>query len=153
MLRESLETAILRAQVRLLNPAVADFAIEQISRLFASLVSQLTAILRDTVPVRTGLMRRRVQSRNIGRTASEISSTVRYAPYVRRYDQAMDNLERRATQEIRRGVIRYSLYEVVGNQIKPQRRYVKTDKFITVRRSGVRIVLRLRVPSRRDLLR
>lgn len=125
----------------IVQPAIVDAA-----RLMAEIANESERRLRDMVPVRTGLMRRRVDARG-ALSQIEIYSDamnnrgIEYAQYVRRYDKALVR------------VVGYAVRRVSTERVRTIRRlffggvnveYERASDYISVRRNGTRLELRLR---------
>ena len=122
-------------------------------RYFEDVAKTAERHLRQTVPVRTGLMRRRVDGRGrLPRVAIYSDAKNRrnkeYAQYVRRYHIALQDTEKRVVDIVRGIRLRHSVYERVrgGTAIRRRTVYTSGRRFIVLSVQGTRLMLRYRTP-------
>lgn len=136
----------LRLTVRIEGSVTTVPPIVDAARLMAEIANESGRRLRDTVPVRTGLMRRRVDARG-QLTQIDIYSDARnksgkeYAQYVRRYDLALRRVVSYAVRRVSSERIRSVSYTFFGAR---RVRYERASDYISARRNGTRLELRLR---------
>lgn len=151
---ERLTTVLLRLFT--LRIGTLNQGVRTAERFFDALVISSTHRLARTVPVKTGLMRRRVDSRRFGGFAVAIYSDAKnqndreYAQWVKGYDRALTALTRSVVGQVSRRAFRFVDYGVAGRQgayvITRRPVLIGAARFIGAGRIGTRLILQFRVP-------
>lgn len=132
--------------------------------IFDSVVDNAERELSDRVPVRTGLMRRRVDARGLaigGIRSIDLRSDARnkkgreYAKYVDRYNRALSHTLVSAESAISSAFVRFSEYRIsfVFGFVRSSVRIAKASRFMSVHKSGTRLIFELQSPQSQPLSR
>lgn len=146
------------ARANRLRDRELEIANRRVIRIFARITEEAESYLRDNVPVKTGLLRRRVDIRGLNfgnRRRVSLFSDARnsnhkqYAKYVAGYDRALRQALVRAEGRIATERIRVTSYRIsfVFGFVRRSVGFAPISSFINVRREETRLIFTLLSPK------
>lgn len=153
----------LRARANRLRNRTLERANRRVLAIFASVVDGAERELRNNVPVKTGLLKRRVDARGLAignaRTVALYSDAMNnrgreYAKYVDGYERALTRALRKSEASIRSSRFRFNEYRIsfVYGFVRRSVRIARASTFMSVHREETRIVFTLRAPKAQPVI-
>ena len=146
------EAARLNAELQRRQLQADTLAREIAEREFRGIVERVARQLRETVPVRTGLMRRQTEARGDGEAVEIYSDATNsqgneYAQYVHRYASALSGALSAAQSAIASTTTRLHVYSINSSGVLTRRSViVRGSRYMEARIEGTRLVLTFESP-------